>query len=190
MALKIIYTSVDGALCVISPNYRQIKDGESFADFAKRIAESDVPVTLTDSAEVIALRLGVELGRQPTMIRRHGAIANGLNYRETLFTVVDESEIPVDRTFRNAWKADCGKITHDMDKCREIHKSKLRELRAPKLSALDVEYMRALELGDSVKMQSIAAQKQALRDVTKAPELTAAKTPDELKAAIPAILKG
>lgn len=103
--------------------------------------------------------------------------------------VVDESAIPADRTFRNAWKAGTGKVEHDMAKCREIQKSRLREIRAPKLAALDVEFMRALEAGDNAKCAEIAAQKQALRDVTKDPAITAAKTVEELKAAIPAVLR-
>jgi len=101
---------------------------------------------------------------------------------------VEADAIPVDRSFREAWKADGAAIAHDMAKCREIHKERLRQLRAPKLAALDTEYMRADEAGDAAKKAEIAARKQALRDVTKAPEISAARTPEELKAAIPAAL--
>jgi hypothetical protein len=76
-----------------------------------------------------------------------------------------------------------------MVKAVEIHKNKLRELRAPKLSELDIEYMKAVESGNSGLMQSIATQKQALRDVTSDPSLTSAKSPDDLKKIIPEILK-
>lgn len=80
-------------------------------------------------------------------------------------------------------------ISVNMVKAREIHKNKLREMRAPLLSKLDIEYTKALEAGDTARMQEIAAEKQALRDVTKAPEIEAASTPEELKVAIPEILK-
>ena len=100
----------------------------------------------------------------------------------------DASEVPADRAFRNAWE-DTGKIGVNMPKAREIHKDKLRQIRTPLLAALDVEYQRADEQGDAVLKAQIAAKKQTLRDVTKRPAITAAKTPDELKAAIPDALK-
>ena len=99
---------------------------------------------------------------------------------------VDASEIPTDRTFRNAWKAD---LSVDMAKAREIRKGHLRELRAPLLAALDTAYMRADEAGDVAEKAKIAAKKQALRDVTSDPAIVAAKTPEELKAVLPDALK-
>jgi hypothetical protein len=79
-------------------------------------------------------------------------------------------------------------ITINLDKAREIHKDKMREARAPKLAALDVQFMRAVEQADAAKQAEIAAEKQALRDVTKDPDIAAATDVDELKAAWPAIL--
>lgn len=102
---------------------------------------------------------------------------------------VDASEIPADRTFRDAWVDSSGKIGHDMDKCRAMHKNRIRELRAPKLAALDVEYQRADEDGDLKRKKVIASQKKALRDATADPKIYAAQTIEELKAAIPEILK-
>lgn len=95
---------------------------------------------------------------------------------------------PHDRTFRNAWKFEDGWIVVDMEKARELHRNKLRELRKPKLEALDVEYQRADEAGNSAEKKKVAAKKQALRDVTSDPAIDAAKTPDELKAVLPAAL--
>lgn len=100
--------------------------------------------------------------------------------------IVPAEEIPQDRTFRNAWKAD---LSVDMLKAREIHKTKLRELRAPLIASLDVEYMRADELGDAAKKAEIAAKKLALRDVTDDPAIEAAATPDELKSVLPQAVK-
>ena len=103
--------------------------------------------------------------------------------------VVDESVIPTDRTFRNALKQNGSMIEHDMPKCREIYKHQLRQLRAPKFAALDTAYLLADERGDTVEKQRVAQQKQVLRDVTVDPAIDAAKTPEELKAALPDILK-
>jgi hypothetical protein len=55
-------------------------------------------------------------------------------------------------------------IKINLDKAKEIQKDKLREVRKPLLEKLDVDFVRALEFGDDTA--SIAAQKQALRDVT------------------------
>lgn len=103
--------------------------------------------------------------------------------------IVDELAIPTDRTFRNAWKAGVKAVTHDMEKCREIHRTALRQLRAPKLAALDVAFMRALEAGDLLSQKAIAAKKQALRDVTSDPAIESALTPEALKVVRPKALE-
>jgi len=55
-------------------------------------------------------------------------------------------------------------IKINVDKAKEIQKDKIREVRKPLLEKLDVEFVRALELGGDTS--TIAAQKQALRDAT------------------------
>jgi len=108
--------------------------------------------------------------------------ANAINPRW-----IDAADIPADRTFRDAWEDNDG-VKVNMPKAREIHKVKLRLLRGPKMAALDIAYMRADEIGDSAEKARIKAQKQALRDVTADPRISAATTPDDLKAVIPQIL--
>lgn len=100
--------------------------------------------------------------------------------------IVEAAAIPIDRTFRNAWIAGDGSVTHDMEKCRAIHRDTLRALRAPKLACLDVEFQRSYK--DPARLDVIEAEKQALRDVTKDPAIDAATTPEELKLAVPAVL--
>lgn len=102
-------------------------------------------------------------------------------------TILDETLIPSDRYFRDAWEYHNG-IKINMVKAAEIHKSKLRALRAPKLVALDIEYQRADEKGNAALKNAIAKQKQALRDVTADPRIATASTPEELKAVIPVVL--
>jgi hypothetical protein len=77
-------------------------------------------------------------------------------------------------------------IVINPDKAKAIWKDKWREARKPKLAALDVEFMRAVEVGNSSKQAEIAAQKQALRDVTLTP--IEGNTPEEIKAVWPEIL--
>ena len=88
--------------------------------------------------------------------------------------------VPSDRTFRGAWQFNGAAVEVDMGKAKDIHKDGLRRDRAPLLADLDVAYMKALETGGDVA--TIAAQKQALRDVTGDARIDAATTPDELKA--------
>jgi hypothetical protein len=80
-------------------------------------------------------------------------------------------------------------IKVNMTKAVEIKKDMIRAERAPMLDSLDVEFMRAVEAGDEVAKAEIAAKKQALRDATKDPAIAAAKTPEELKAVVPAALQ-
>ncbi|MGY1417445.1 hypothetical protein [Pseudomonas aeruginosa] len=56
-------------------------------------------------------------------------------------------------------------ITINRSKAEETVRERLRLEREPRLMALDVAYMRALELGEETA--AIVADKQALRDVTE-----------------------
>lgn len=91
------------------------------------------------------------------------------------YEVVEDSAIPTDRTFRNAWKHD---LSVDIPKAQEITKARLRIERKPLLETLDVEVMR--NITDPVKLAEIEAQKQELRDITKVVDTLT--TVDELKA--------
>ena len=71
-------------------------------------------------------------------------------------------------------------IKTDMTKAKEIHKTNIRAAREPKLTALDVDFQRALESGSDTA--SIVSKKQALRDAPADSAIAAAKTEAELKA--------
>ena len=68
----------------------------------------------------------------------------------------------------------------DMAKAREIHKTNIRNARAPKLAELDVEFQKALET--SASTTDIVAKKQALRDAPADSGIAAASDADALKA--------
>jgi hypothetical protein len=96
--------------------------------------------------------------------------------------------VPQDRTFRGAWQFNGDAVEVDMTNALAIHKDALRAERKPRLDALDVEFMLALETGgDTV---AVAAKKKALRDITDDTRLAAATTPEELKALALAHLLG
>ena len=96
--------------------------------------------------------------------------------------------VPTDRTFRGAWQFNGAAVEVDMDAAKEIHKDNLRAERAPRLAALDVAYMKALEAGTGAA--EIAAQKETLRNITDDARIAAATTPEELKALDLATLLG
>ena len=110
------------------------------------------------------------------------------NLEGSTYRICDISNLPTDRIFRDAWTDDYSTDTVDVDmnKAIEIHKNKLRELRVPLLAKLDADYMKADESGDVSKKLQIAKKKQALRDVTKLPNI---KDPAELAAYIPEVLQ-
>ena len=90
------------------------------------------------------------------------------------YTIVNDEDVPSDRTFRNAWNAD---LTVDFPKAQALTKDRLRADRKPLLEAQDVLFQRALETGKDAT--AIVVEKQRLRDVTKL--VDTATTLDELK---------
>jgi len=73
----------------------------------------------------------------------------------------------------------------NIGKAKAIHFDKFRAARIPLLAKLDIAYMKAIEVEDSVAASAIAVQKQELRDVTK---ITLPNTLPEIKATWPSIL--
>ena len=96
--------------------------------------------------------------------------------------------IPSDRTFREAWQYNENVIEINMTKAKEIHRDNLRAERTPRLEALDVSYMKALEAGSGAA--EIATQKQTLRDIIADARIDNAADADALKALDLATLLG
>lgn len=91
------------------------------------------------------------------------------------YQIVDETDIPSDRTFRNAWKEGQGKPEVDMPKAREIHMGRIRIDRDKKLTELDKRNYGS----------EFDAERQTLRDIPQSFDLEIATNPDELKALWP-----
>ncbi len=99
---------------------------------------------------------------------------------------------PSDRYFRNAWvlNSDRDVITEDLATAKTIFKDKIREVRKPLLDELDVEYMKALEAGNSSAQTTARNNKQALRDAPAASAITNASNISQLKDAWDASILG
>ena len=94
--------------------------------------------------------------------------------------------VDINNAFFNAYEFDKdagAKI--NINKAKEIHLARFRSARIPLLASLDVDFMRAVESGNTTLQKEIASKKQALRDVTKT-ELP--NTLEEIKSTWPEIL--
>ena len=103
-----------------------------------------------------------------------------------LSNALDEGvTVPSDRNFRDSWVLNGNRkvITEDLATAKTLFKEKIREVRKPLLEALDVDYMKALEAGNSSAQTTAKNKKQALRDAPAASDITNASNITELKAA-------
>ena len=107
-----------------------------------------------------------------------------LSHRE-----MPDDAVPTDRTFRDAWADTTPELTIDinMAKARDIHLGRIRIKRNAELSELDIQAIKAQDIGDAETLTKIRARKQELRDLpaTLAPTLASAATVDALKAIQP-----
>jgi hypothetical protein len=94
-----------------------------------------------------------------------------------------------DRHFREAWTEVDGVIDVDMPKARGVHMDNIRKERNKKLTALDLDFLRAIEAGDTSEQDRVAGEKQVLRDIPQTFDLSGATTPEELKALWPSELE-
>lgn len=92
----------------------------------------------------------------------------------------------VDNDYFDGYIYSNGQAVPDIAKVKAIHLDKFRAARVPKLAALDIAFMRAVEAADAEKQAEIASQKQELRDVTN---ITLPDTIEEIKSVWPDILK-
>lgn len=79
-------------------------------------------------------------------------------------------------------------IEYDLTKVKGLKKQFIRVERMPKLEKLDIDFMKALEDGDTDAQADIASKKQRLRDAPADSAIDAATTVEEVKAVRPSIL--
>jgi len=79
--------------------------------------------------------------------------------------IVDEADIPADRTFRNAWQVSSGAMTIPLSAAKEVQKARIRQAREEAFKRLDGQYLKADETSNGAEKARIAGIKQALRDL-------------------------
>ena len=80
--------------------------------------------------------------------------------------IVENDALPNEHNeFFNAWELSGSTVSVNLNKAKELTKTRLRMEREPLLVAQDVAYQRALET--NADTSTIVAEKQRLRDITK-----------------------
>lgn len=125
-----------------------------------------------DGVTILKMVEGTDIAQEIEKWKSSYGPVTVVSYKE-----IAEVDIPSDRYFRAAWKLD-GSLKVDMDKARTIHMGKIRESRNKRLDELDKR-----KYGSEYD-----AERQSLRDIPTSFDLSAAKTPEELKALWPANL--
>ena len=99
------------------------------------------------------------------------------------YEIVEDSDIPSDRTFRNAWvMGDCC-VEHDLDKCKAIGHERRRAARAEEFAPYDDIIAKQIPGMDATEAE---AARQAIRDKYAAMQaaIDAATSPAAIKAAL------
>lgn len=164
MNRRIIYTRPDGGVSVVIPckgyNEQHLTDDEVFQRAWDMLHRSnEVVQSWEPDPEESLLPTGIAINPQ----------------------IVTIDQIPSDRAFRDAWEHEGDKIAVNMDKARDIHMDNIRTVRNKALADLDVETIKAVGKSDSKALDDVEAKKQALRDIPQTFDLSAARTPEELK---------
>ena len=177
--MKIIIFKTDNGVAIISPYFMTITrlmiliaqqspelSAEITRDLAmKTIAEKDVPRILPPDKQELKAKGKMSLKTYLTFPIRE-------------YKIIDSGDLAPDfQNFKAARKYD---LTLDVPKVREIHKDRLRTLRAPLYAANDVVINEGLLYGDQKKIDAGKAEKERLQNI---PQLVdAAATIEEIKA--------
>jgi hypothetical protein len=155
----IVFNGDSGSAQILTPNYPKGMTPEEEAQLLSRLQVTDV-MPLPDGSQ------------RPSFVKE-----------------VDSPEITRMSMLYSSWKvSDSGDVYWNADTGREIKRGVFRALRKPLLEKLDVQFMRALEDGDTATIAAIAAKKKTLRDVTLI-DLSQYDTPETLNAFTPEVLK-
>jgi hypothetical protein len=101
------------------------------------------------------------------------------------YVVVDESEIPTDRTFRGAWTRSGNSVTHDLDKCKTIGHDIRRRKREEEFAPHDEVIIKQIP---GSAFTSAEASRQAIRDkyAVVQTDIDNATSPEQIKAILEA----
>lgn len=79
--------------------------------------------------------------------------------------IINDTDVPQDRTFRDAWQLNGEVVDHNLDKAKNIKLDCIRQVRNEKLAKLDMELLKAAEQERRDDVKEIMKLKQELRDL-------------------------
>ena len=103
--------------------------------------------------------------------------------------IIEQSEVPTDRAYRNAWRQSAGVISVDMPAAREIHAGRIAIAQVAEIARLKIEERKERLKGNTSLADSHAATVTALEALdlnTLATQIAAVPNPTALLAIWPA----
>lgn len=83
------------------------------------------------------------------------------------YSVINQEELPEDSTYINSWTYDHEnkKLDINVEKAKETQKDNIRIIRDKLLKEEDINFLKAVESGDTLKQNESSNRKQILRDL-------------------------
>ena len=167
---KIIYKTETG-IAVITPS----------KDYQEKVVDRDIKAVI-EPAKVVDGKLVPAKVIKPAIYEYHTVTKSGFDRalkdipEGAEYKVIEDTELPKDRVFRNAWDFD---LKEDIPKSKEIWKEKLRRDREPLFVENDLKIRDANIEGDVSGLSVAIKERDRLRDITglvdKATSITAIK---------------
>jgi hypothetical protein len=118
------------------------------------------------------------------------------------YSVIDSSNLPADKQYRNAWviRDDKSGVDVSLDKAKPIHQDNIRAVRANIFDSADIDFNKSVEkvlnklmalIPDDQDVIALKAAIQKREDLRNAPsiDLSNVQSVDELKTKIPDVIK-
>jgi hypothetical protein len=153
-----IFNDDDGYMAIGTPCYQSYMNDEEKDNFLMQVIEKSVPKKPDGSDRPVFIKTQDEL-----------------KVADVFIDAFSVNEID-------------GSIFFNRPRAIELKKKEFRLRRKPLLEKLDILFMKALEVGDSITVSGIVAQKQILRDITDI-DMSQYDTPQKLHEFIPDVLK-
>lgn len=153
-----IFNDDDGYMAIGTPCYQPYMNDEEKDNFLIQAIEKSVPKKQDGSSRLVFIKTQEELKVADIFIDAFS---------------INETD---------------GCIFFNIPRAIELKKKEFRLRRKPLLEKLDVDFMKSLEVGDSVLTAQIISKKQILRDITNI-DMSQYDTPEKLYNYIPEELK-
>ena len=190
----IVYTRPDGGVSIVHPaRGARLVRRISVPEFPEIIFELDPPKRLEEAFAIVGLGRGWTAEKQALVTIIYGETeAEFIGRIQTKdvpaeaidVTVVEETTLSSDRTFRDAWKNSGGVISVDMPKARDIHVEKIAAGQTGEIARLKIEERKERLKGNTAQADSHAATVTALEALdlnVLATQIAAAPNPTALK---------